>query len=195
MKRIITLFLVLVLGVSLLVGCSGDNSSSDSNNSAPSQTSTPEPVVTEPEPVVAEEVKSNVAENDYVSVTFTEGWEVNETRTTGNRIVLEKADSEEFFKPELIFFIHNTYSPMSKIEDTEKAFPDGNRIDNVVVGGIDYLAHRRYNGSIGPYTYLCTSLEETLNEDEKGALTIDVNHIEIEDVTPILETITIKPQQ
>ena len=180
------LILIALLSIAvLLVGCGSQVEDAEETANEPDLT----------QEAVTEEVTSNVAENDGIALTFTEGWEVVESRGSGSQIVLEKADSEEFFKPELNFQ-HSAYSsPIAQIELWENVYKDGSRIDNVTIGGIEYLVFSRDAAETGPYIYLSTSPGEEFNEDGEGYLTIQIGHTEIADVTPILETITFKPLQ
>ena len=167
--------LILVIGVVLLTGC-GEQAEEKENTS---------------EPPVKEEVQSNVLETPELKLTLAEGWEKVEPRMTEHTIVIEKTDSEEFFKPEIKATGADFSTPKSQIESWQSIYSDGKVIDNVTINGIEYLVLRR-DTNTGVYIHLATSLGDTLKPDEKGYVTIELSHIEIDDAKPILESIVIK---
>ena len=179
------LILLILLSIAVLVvGCGTKEEEAKETANEPAET----------KEVATEEIKSNIAEDDYITFTLTEGWEIN-SRSDGSQIILEKTDSEEFLKPELEFRHSELFSPLSRIENWESVYDDGNRMDNVVIGGFEYLVFSRDATETGPYIYLGTSPGGELDENGEGYLIIEIKHTEIEDVAPMLETITFKPLQ
>jgi len=143
------------------------------------------------EQAVEETPVSNDVETDVIKITLSEGWEVYEARTTNSTIVITKADSDEFYKPEIKMDSGTLMTPKEELERWSGIYSDGEQVDNVTVNEIEYLVLRR-DTSTGVYILMFTSKGEALNEDEKGCVTVELSHIEIEDAKPILETIIIK---
>ena len=176
LKNFLKIGLLIVILLStcvLLTGCGEDAVNED-------------PVISTDETEELEEtVKSNFVEKDYIELTLTEGWELNETRSSSSQIVLEMLDSEEFFKPEIKIDRSNSVSANDRIELWKTVYADAVAQDNVTINEIEYLVLKR-DTATGTYLHLATSF------GEKGDISVEISHTEIEDVKPILDTIVIK---
>ena len=167
---------ILLFTTILLIGCGAETEEPKENTNEQATTETPE---------------SNVVEKDFIKVTLAAGWEVYEERTTDTTIVITKADSDEFFKPEIKLTSGTLNTPKEEMERWSGIYKDGKQVDNVTINGIEYLVFRRDN-STGLKILMFTSNGAVLNENEKGYVTVELSSIEIEDAKPILETIIIK---
>ena len=136
----------------------------------------------------AEEVKREVSDN-FVTFVATADWEV--TGETNTRIKLEKVDTDEFMQPEILFGLESTLSPQEQIDQWLNIYSDGKQVKDMTINGITYLVVERDTGT-GKYIHMCTSPGSKLEKDARGAVTIEILRTTMEEVKPILATVSIK---
>ena len=174
-SKVVLLIAVTLCMLVLLTGCGEDTAKENPSNDTNTENAD------KPE----ETDKSNLVEKDYIELTLMEGWELNETRSSGGQIILEMPSSEEFFKPEIKIDRSNILSSDGQIEQWKNIYKDAVEQANVTFNGIEYLVLKR-DTETGTYLHIATSF------GEKGSISVQISHTEIEDVKPMLETIVIK---
>lgn len=143
----------------------------------PTPTSTPEPE-SEPE---GEAPEPEFIDAEYITFTACDGWYLDEVKEIAGKIYdLRRADDEWAYAS---FSAYEMSSPKEKIAD---AISGMERIDNIVINGVEYIVLENDSRM----QHLITSRGE-FDENATGAIIIKLQFVTIEEFMPVLETIVI----
>ena len=181
MKKKLAILLVLILSMTALTACGGDDT-------ATPDTSKETPTVETPA------APSNTVVKDFIELTLSDGW-THDAERSNYTIYLKKSDSEATSKPEIEISSSSLRTPNDQIAawmDIYSSAPTPPvQIDNFTVNGIEYIGLLR-DSEVGKYYHLTTSRGD-LNPDEKGSITVELKYTDLEQVKPIMETFVIIP--
>ena len=208
MKKVTALVLILLLSITLFIGCnksSPEEHESISDNKLQQETSvqestptpTPDPIPPE-EPEYEDEEDSNRVQWNGFSVALVDDWY---KESDGFQAINLKQESDAFDKPDLLvrYLGHSkNYGPAAFIEqesakDWVQELGEINWMDNVTANGIEYMM-AEYSGSRYKMFWLFAmegTLDKNLDTNDTSYLVMHFDWIDLESAMPLLETVEI----